>query len=116
VLYEMVNGEAGAITPKEMGAAARAGDSAVRDAITRAANWLGIGVANMVTALHPDLVVLGGAVAGLDDLLLEPVRDTVRARVRMFPVDGVKIKRSVLEDKAGLLGGIALAAGRSGSI
>jgi glucokinase len=85
----------------------------VREAITRAARWLGIGVANMVTALAPDLVVLGGSVAALDDLLLDPVRETVKERVRMFPVHDLHIERSLLEDKAGLLGGIALAASRS---
>jgi predicted NBD/HSP70 family sugar kinase len=65
---------------------------------------------HIVTALHPDLVVLGGSVAALDDLLIEPVRQTVRDRVRMFPVHDLCIERSLLEDKAGLLGGIALAA------
>jgi glucokinase len=113
ILFEMVSGNAGAVTPKEMGAAARAGDTAVRDAIHRTATWLGIGIANMVTALHPDMVVLGGSVAALDDLLLEPVRETVKQRVRMFPVDDLRIERSLLEDKAGLLGGIALAAAKS---
>ena len=116
VLFEMVSGNAGAVTPKEMGAAARAGDTAVREAISRTAIWLGIGIANMVTALHPDLVVLGGSVAALDDLLLEPVRETVKERVRMFPVQDLCIERSLLEDKAGLLGGIALAATKSHEI
>ena len=113
ILFEIVSGNAGAVTPKEMGAAARAGDTAVRDALARTATWLGIGIANMVTALHPDLVVLGGSVAALDDLLLEPVRETVKQRVRMFPVHDLCIERSLLEDKAGLLGGIALAAAKS---
>jgi glucokinase len=110
VLFEMVSGNAGAVTPKEMGAAARAGDRAVGEAITQAATWLGIGIANMVTAVAPDLVVLGGSVAALDDLLLAPIWETVKQRVRMFPVDNLCIERSLLGDKAGLLGGIALAA------
>jgi glucokinase len=110
MLFEMVSGNAGAVTPKEMGAAARAGDTQVRDAIARTATWLGIGIANMVAALHPDLVVLGGSVAALDDLLLQPVRETVKARVRMFPAGDIPIERSLLGDRAGLLGGIALAA------
>jgi predicted NBD/HSP70 family sugar kinase len=87
----------------------------VREAIDRTAAWLGIGISNIVTALHPELVVLGGSVAALDDLLLEPVRRIVKERVRMFPVDDVTIERSLLEDRAGLLGGIALAASRIGS-
>jgi len=116
LLFEMVSGNAAAVTPKEMGAAARAGDRLVEAAIDRCAGWLGIGVANLVTALHPDVVVIGGAVAGLDDLLLKPLRAVVRERVRMFPVDGVRIERSLLGEKAGLLGGIALAASRLKSV
>jgi glucokinase len=110
LLFEIVAGNAAAVTPKEMGLAARAGDTAVREAIVRTATWLGIGIANMVTALHPEIVVLGGSVAALDDLLLEPVRVTVAERVHMFPVHDLRIERSLLGDKAGLLGGIALAA------
>ncbi len=113
VLFEMVAGNAGAVTPKEMGAAARAGDTAVRAAIARVAGWLGMGIANMVTALCPDMVVLGGSVAALEDLLLEPVREAVIERVHMFPVHDIRIERSLLGDKAGLLGGIALAAAHS---
>jgi glucokinase len=92
-----------------MGAAARAGDANVAAAIQRAAGWLGIGTANLVTALHPDLVVLAGGVAELGDLIIIPMREMVRRRVQMFPTDDIRIERSVLGDKAGLMGGIALA-------
>ena len=112
VLFEMVSGNAGAVSPKEMGAAARSGDMEVREAIARVGSWLGIGIANMVTALYPDLVVLGGSVAALDDLLLDPVRETVKERVRMFPAQDLPIERSLLGDSAGILGGIALAAAK----
>jgi len=109
-LHELVDGVADRITPKEMAEAAEAGDAAVREAIVRAAGYLGIGVANVVTTLHPELIVLGGGVAAVGPLLFETVRETVRKRVGMLPVDGVRIEPSSLGDKAGLYGGIALAA------
>jgi glucokinase len=108
-LYELTGGRIEEVNPKSMAAAAAAGDEAIREAIVRAASYIGIGAANMVTALHPDLVVLGGGVAAIGALLLDTVRTTVRRRVRMFPVDNVSIENSVLGDKAGLYGGIALA-------
>jgi glucokinase len=108
-LYEMTGGRVEEITPKSMAAAAAAGDEAIREVIVRAATYIGIGAANMVTALHPNSVVLGGGVAATGALLLDTVRTTVRQRVRMFPVDEVSIENSVLGDKAGLYGGIALA-------
>ena len=108
-LFEIVRGDASAIGPKEMAMAAAAGEATVREAIVRAARYLGIGAANLVTALHPELVVLGGGVAAIGDLLTETVRDEIRRRVRMFPPDDVRVERSMLGDKAGIWGGIALA-------
>lgn len=111
-LYELIGGNLDRLTPREMAAAAHAGDPSAALAIERAARWLGIGVANAITTLHPELVVLGGGMAALGDLLFAPVRDEVRRRVQMLPADGVRIEPSQLGGKAGIFGGIALA--RSG--
>jgi len=81
----------------------------VADAIERAARFLGIGIANVVTTLHPDMVVLGGGLAQMRAPLLDPVRAEVLRRVRMFPVDQLKIEVSLAGPRAGTLGGLALA-------
>jgi len=109
MLHELVGGDPGRVTPREMAQAADAGDEAVREELVRAAQYLGIGVANVVTVLHPDIVVLGGGVAAIGPLLFDTVRATVRERVCMFPTDDVRIEPSLLGDIAGILGGIALA-------
>lgn len=108
-LHELVGGNLAAITPREMARAAAEGEAPVREAILRAARFLGIGVANVVTMLHPELVVLGGGVAAIGPLLFDTVRETVAARVGMLPTDGVAIEPSLLGERAGALGGIALA-------
>ena len=108
-LFEIVRGDPAAVGPKEMAMAAAEGEATVRDAIVRAARYLGIGAANLVTALHPELVVLGGGVAAIGDLLIHAVRDEICRRVRMFPPDDVRVEPSLLGDKAGIWGGIALA-------
>ena len=66
-------------------------------------------MANVVTILHPDLIVLGGSVAQLGPILFDTVEQTVRQRVGMFPPDDVKIVDSALGTRVGLLDGIALA-------
>lgn len=108
-LHEIVQGNAGAVTTREMSAAADTGDDAIRGAIERAGFWLGLGVANVVTVLHPELVVLGGGVPAIGPVFMEAVRRTVKDRVRMFPVDDVRVERSALGDEAGIYGGLALA-------
>jgi glucokinase len=114
-LFEITHGDAARIGPAEMAQAAAAGESTVREAILRAARYLGIGAANLVTALHPELIVLGGGVAAIGDMLIDAVRAEILGRVRMFPADGVRVERSRLGDRAGVWGGIALAM-RGGAI
>lgn len=108
-LHRLVDGRLEQVTPAKMAQAAAEGDQAVREALTRAATYLGIGIANVVTILHPELVVLGGGVAGIGSLLFDTVRAVVPARVGMFPADDVRIEPSLLGPQAGLWGGIALA-------
>jgi glucokinase len=109
MLRKIVEGDPGRVEARTMGEAARAGDAKVVDAIRNAATYLGIAISNLVVALHPDLVVIGGGVAGLGDLLFEPVRETVAEHVRVFPTETVRIEPSALGDRAGLMGTIALA-------
>ena len=108
-LHEICDGSIERVSPATMAGAARAGDAAVGAALERAGEWLGVGAANLVSALHPDLIVFGGGVAELGDLLLDPVRATIRRRVGMFPADNVRVERSALGDRAGLMGALALA-------
>jgi len=108
-LYEIAGGDPENVTAREMAQAAEQGDENVVDALHRAGAYLGIGIANIVTAIHPELVVIGGGVANIGDVLLNPARETVAKRVRMFPADSVRIEQSKLGGKAALLGGIALA-------
>lgn len=108
-LYEIAGGDPENVTAREMAEAAAAGDENVEDALHRAGAYLGIGIANIVTAIHPELVVIGGGVANIGDVLLEPARETVAKRVRMFPAETVRIEQSRLGGRAALLGGIALA-------
>lgn len=108
-LAALVSGDLSAITPREMAIAAREGDECVALAIERAAQFLGIGIANAVSITAVDHVVITGGLGALGDLLLEPIRKAVRERVRMFPSDCVVIERSSIGDRAGALGALALA-------
>jgi glucokinase len=108
-LHDLCSGDLNRVTAATVGQAAREGDTMLLGAIERMGMWIGIAAANLVSVLHPRLIVLGGGVAQLGELLLEPVRHTLRTRVGMFPTDDLEVRASLLGDRAGLLGGIALA-------
>jgi glucokinase len=108
-LRALVDGEVGRVSPRTIAEAAQAGDVAARSVVERTAEFLAIAAANVVTILHPDMIVLAGGVAEMGELLLVPLREAVRRRVRMFPIDDVRIERSQLGSDAGVYGAAALA-------
>lgn len=56
--------------------AARNADPIALAAFGEMAHWLGVGTANLVAALDPDVLVVGGGLAAVGDLLLAPARET----------------------------------------
>lgn len=58
----------------EVSALAEAGDEVARRAFASVGTWLGVGVAGLVSAFDPELVVVGGGVSAVGELLLDPAR------------------------------------------
>ena len=58
----------------EVAALARDGHPVARQAFATVGTWLGVGIAGLVSTLDPALVVVGGGVSAVGDLLLEPAR------------------------------------------
>ena len=57
--------------------AAREGDMVALAAYEQVGHWLGVGVANLVAAFDPPLVVVGGGVSAASDLLLDRARKSL---------------------------------------
>jgi len=89
---------------KQICALARQGHTQARQAVDRLANYLGLGIANVVSIFTPETIALCGSVMGSADLLLEPIRAVVRDRCRLVPVESCEIILSQLGVNAGLIG------------
>lgn len=92
------------ITPELIAEAAREGDEIAKDIYDKAGFYLGIAAANICSAIGPRRIVIGGGVAQAGELLLEPVRRTVRERVFIMPIDQVEVVASELGKNAGVIG------------
>ena len=98
--------ESGSLGTREVFAAARQGDEAALDVVASAATYLGIAVANLVTLLNVEAVVLsGGVIGGGGDLILPLVKRTLDGHRGYWTraVD-VEVVRGTLGDAAPLLG------------
>lgn len=76
--------------------AALAGDALAQRISTETAEHLGIAVAGLLNLMNPSMVVLGGGLASLGELLLEPVRETVRQRTLVSLVSAAELHTSEL--------------------
>ena len=103
-LADMCEGDLNRITPKLIAQTAEAGDEIAKDIFERAGFYLGIAAANICVAVGPRRIIMGGGVARAGDLLLEPIRRTLRERVTVMPVEQVEVLPSVLDNKAGVIG------------
>lgn len=95
---------AGKQRAEDVYAGAAAGDQQCLDAIAQVAEYLGIALANTVTLIGPDVIVVGGGIAAAGDLLLEPLRDSIRRRVTLVPVDDLVVLPASLGSGAGAIG------------
>ncbi len=101
---EMVDYDLNRITPKVIFEAARAGDAIARDIYGQAGFYIGVAVSNIIIAVGPQKVVIGGGVSQAGDLLLDPIRRTVAERVNVTTIEKVQIVRAELGPNAGLIG------------
>lgn len=67
-------------TGVHVGRAAQAGDETAAAAVAECGRWLGVGIASLVNALDPEIVVIGGGVASLGGHLLLPARQAFAER------------------------------------
>ncbi|MBI1763738.1 MAG: ROK family protein [Acidobacteria bacterium] len=103
-ITELCAGDLNLITPELIYQAALAGDEVAREIYEFAGKAIGYGIANVVMALTPRRVLIGGGVAAAGDLILEPIRRTVRDRVRVADKDAIEILPATLGNNAGLMG------------
>ncbi|MBV9438450.1 MAG: ROK family protein [Candidatus Eremiobacteraeota bacterium] len=95
--------------------AAQAGDPHATAAFNAFCDDLALGLANVVAAVNPEVIALGGGVSSAGDFLLDRVRPLVDARTTMVPRGTTRIVRATLGNDAGAVGA-ATAALRGGLI
>jgi len=100
---------AGTASGEEAARAARQGDNAAREAFDHAADYLAMGIANLISLLNPEMVVLGGGLMGVADLVIDHIREGVPRWAQPIAARKVAIELTTLGEDAGLLGAARLA-------
>ncbi|MEO5965700.1 MAG: ROK family protein [Candidatus Limnocylindrales bacterium] len=106
----------GTATAEEAVQRARAGDARALDGLAQVGRYLGIGIANLVTIIAPDIVVIGGGVAAAGDLLFDPIRAELRRRVHTTALESVTVVAAALGTWAGSIGAAVHGAERAAAV
>lgn len=107
LLFQSFSMDSNRLTIEAIITEARKGDPTAVGVIQESGWYLGIGITNIVNALNPDLVVVGGRIAS-SELALEEIRRVVRERGLQIPSQNVTIVPTQLGSKVSLMGCIAL--------
>jgi len=102
-------------TPEAVFAAAAAGDQRAAAAVGEAVGRLAVGIANLLTVLWPERVVVGGGVAGAGDQLFGPLRAAVAAAAPLVDPASYAIVPAALGPGAGAIGAALWARERTGT-
>lgn len=105
-----LGGDLTRITADDVFQGARAGDGVCISVVRDTAKYLGMAVANLVTILDPEVVVLGGTLASSGDLMLEAIRMECSRRLRPAQSERVRIVLSTLGADAVAIGAARAAA------
>ena len=104
VVERMKESEAAPRSFEDVAALARGGHPFASRLLGRAATLLGIGVASAINLLNPRVVVLNGRFFDAEDLVLAPLRQSLKNRALPHTLRPVAIERSTLGPRAGALG------------
>jgi len=92
------------ITAEDVFEAAKQGDSLALKITSEEAELLGSGVANIVSLVNPEIIVLGGSVGANSAILLPQIKTIVERYAQPISSQSVKIVTSQLGADAGLFG------------
>ena len=110
LLTSLCSGNPDLLVGSMVTAAAEQGDRVASEAFDSVGDWLGVGLANLVAAFDPEVLVVGGGLSAAGDRLLDPARNAlVRSLVGAAHRTVPPLVAAQLGPEAGLVGAAELA-------
>jgi glucokinase len=109
IANDLVAGQLDQVTGSTVGSAAQAGDRVALEIVARAGMVIGLGMVSLLHVFNPEILVFGGGVSNLGELLFAPMREAIQT----YTIDpmywrDLRIERAALGDNVSLVGAGAL--------
>lgn len=113
-LVTTAQGDIKSINAEQVSLAARAGDALALDIFSRASFYLGVGMASLVNIFNPEMIVLGGGMVELKELLIGPATEVMKGKAFQISAQAVRVVTARLGEEAGVYGAAAFPFNSSG--
>jgi glucokinase len=108
-ILEIAQGDADRITAQVVHNAAEQGDRLAKELIARTGYYVGVGLTNLINIFNPELIVIGGGLSNLGDMLLQPAYKVAGERAFKEAYQSVRFASAELGGNSGVLGAAAFA-------
>jgi glucokinase len=107
-ILNFADGQLDKVSAHRVFLAAQEGDRLANELISHTAYYLGVGLVNIVNIFNPQLILIGGGLSRMGQLLLQPATKVVRERAYELPARAVRIEMARLGAESEALGAVAL--------
>jgi glucokinase len=108
-ILEYAEGDIEKVTAQTIHGAAQQGDSLAKELIARTGHYVGVGLANLINIFNPELIVIGGGLSSIGDMLLKPAFKVAEERAFKEAFKAVRFAPAGLGRNSGVLGAAAFA-------
>ncbi|MBR8700288.1 Glucokinase [Fusobacterium sp. DD29] len=108
LLYTLIEGKIDSLEAKDIFDAAKEGDQFSLDLVDYEAEYLAMGIGNILNIINPEIVVLSGGVALAGDILMNPLKEKLPKYALAVVTKDIKFVQGVLGNQAGIKGSIGL--------
>jgi glucokinase len=108
-ILKHAEGDVEKVTAQVIHSAAEQGDSVAKELIARTGYYVGVGLANLINIFNPELIIIGGGLSNIGDMLLEPAFKTAGKRAYKEAFRAVRFASAELGRNSGVVGAAAFA-------
>lgn len=107
-LARFQNGKRESLTIPLVVRASESGDAVARQALWETGEYVGVGLANLINALNPEMVVFGGILSLAKEFLMPVIQETVRARALRWSGRSAQVVVAAYGSDACVMGAVAM--------
>jgi glucokinase len=108
-ILEYAEGDVEKVTAQVIHSAAEQGDNLAKELIARTGYYVGVGLANLINIFNPELIIIGGGLSNIGDMLLQPALKTAGERAYKEAFQAVRFASAELGRNSGVIGAAAFA-------